>query len=244
MMNAPSQLLKLLALLLDYPREDLRAEGEQLQALLDDIDLPDEHRNALSNLLDYLGRDDLLDVQAGYDSLFERGRTLSLLLFEHVHGESRDRGQAMVDLLQRYTDAGLVIDVPELPDYLPLYLEYLSLMSPEQAKSGLSEIAHILALLAVRLEERASPYASIMNTLLWLSGAQPDLSALRRDLAQETRDDSLEAIDQAWEEVPVSFNENAAGCSMAVNGRQLGSQIEQPMQWVAQAVPQAGRRAD
>ncbi|WP_259465967.1 nitrate reductase molybdenum cofactor assembly chaperone, partial [Pseudomonas aeruginosa] len=86
---------------------------------------------------------------ARYDGLFERGRSVSLLLFEHVHGESRDRGQAMVDLLDRYTGAGLQIDVPELPDYLPLYLEYLSLLPFAAASEGLAEVAHILGLLAL-----------------------------------------------------------------------------------------------
>lgn len=140
-MNDHSQLFRLLALLLDYPRAELREESLGLHALIRTCELPEALRDDLAALLNELCQGDLLDVQARYDGLFERGRSVSLLLFEHVHGESRDRGQAMVDLLDRYTGAGLQIDVPELPDYLPLYLEYLSLLpfaaaSEELAESG------------------------------------------------------------------------------------------------------------
>ncbi len=117
-------------------------------------------------------------MQARYDGLFERGRSVSLLLFEHVHGESRDRGQAMVDLLDRYTQAGLEIDVTELPDYLPLYLEYLSpLPDAESARAGLAEVAHILALLALRLEERGSGYAAVFRRRCWNCPASARTSA-------------------------------------------------------------------
>ncbi|MNO69435.1 putative nitrate reductase molybdenum cofactor assembly chaperone NarW [compost metagenome] len=241
-MTDHSQLLKLMALLLDYPRAEVRAESLALHGLIRMADLPEAQRDGLAALLAELCQGDLMDVQACYDGLFERGRALSLLLFEHVHGESRDRGQAMVDLLERYTQVGLEIDVPELPDYLPLYLEYLSLLSPLAARSGLAEVAHILALLEVRLEERDSAYAAIFQTLLELSGEQPDLSALRRDRQQEERDDSLEAIDKAWEETPVSFTEPAVGCPSS-SARRPSQSIEQPMQWVAQPVPQMQYRA-
>ncbi|WP_171892144.1 nitrate reductase molybdenum cofactor assembly chaperone, partial [Pseudomonas aeruginosa] len=147
-MNDHSQLFRLLALLLDYPRAELREESLGLHALIRTCELPEALRDGLAALLNELCQGDLLDVQARYDGLFERGRSVSLLLFEHVHGESRDRGQAMVDLLDRYTRAGLQIDVPELPDYLPLYLEYLSLLPFAAASEGLAEVAHILGLLA------------------------------------------------------------------------------------------------
>lgn len=67
---------------------------------------------------------DPLDARAQYSELFDRGRATSLLLFEHVHGESRDRGRAMVDLLAQYEQHGLQLNSRELPDHLPLYLEY------------------------------------------------------------------------------------------------------------------------
>ncbi|WP_268594516.1 nitrate reductase molybdenum cofactor assembly chaperone, partial [Escherichia coli] len=96
---------------------------------------------------------------------FDRGRATSLLLFEHVHGESRDRGQAMVDLMAQYRAAGLEIDSRELPDFLPLYLEYLASRSAAQAREGLQDIAPILALLGARLQQRESPYAVLFDLL-------------------------------------------------------------------------------
>lgn len=231
-----SQLLKLSALLLDYPRPEVREESLALHALIRTLDLPDAQRDGLAALLNELCQGDILDVQARYDGLFERGRSVSLLLFEHVHGESRDRGQAMVDLLDRYTRAGLAIDVNELPDYLPLYLEFLALQDAESARVGLAEVAHILALLAARLDERGSAYAAIFQSLIVLSGECPDLSALQRDRQQEARDDSLEALDKAWEETPVNFTEPAAGCPSS-GARRPSADLEQPLQWVAQPVP-------
>ncbi|MFV3332125.1 nitrate reductase molybdenum cofactor assembly chaperone [Pseudomonas sp. NY15437] len=241
-LESHSQLLKLSALLLDYPRIELREESLALHALIRTGDLSERQRDGLAALLNELCQGDILDVQARYDGLFERGRSVSLLLFEHVHGESRDRGQAMVDLMDRYTQAGLVIDVNELPDYLPLYLEFLALQDAESARAGLAEVAHILALIALRLEERGSSYAAVFNSLLELSGEQPDLGALKRDREQEVRDDSLEAIDKAWEETPVSFSEPAVGCP-STSARRISSAAEQPMQWVAQPVPQMQYRA-
>ncbi|MCY1405800.1 putative nitrate reductase molybdenum cofactor assembly chaperone NarW [compost metagenome] len=240
-MTDHSQLLKLAALLLDYPRAELREESLALHGLIRMATLPEAQRDGLAELLNELCQGDLLDVEARYDGLFERGRNVSLLLFEHVHGESRDRGQAMVDLLDRYNQIGLDIDVAELPDYLPLYLEYLSLLAPEDARNGLAEVAHILALLAVRLEERGSAYAAVFQVLLEMSGERPDLSALRRDRQQEQRDDSMEAIDKAWEETPVSFTDPAGGCPSA-SGRRPSQSAEQPLQWVAQPVPQVQYR--
>lgn len=235
-MDAHSQLLKLSALLLDYPRAEVREESLALHALIRTLDLPEAQRDGLAALLGELCQGDLLDVQARYDGLFERGRSVSLLLFEHVHGESRDRGQAMVDLLDRYTRAGLAIDVNELPDYLPLYLEFLALQDAAAARAGLAEVAHILVLLAARLDERGSAYAAIFQALLELSGERPDLSALQRDREQEARDDSLEALDKAWAETPVSFAEPLAGCPSS-STRPLRASAEQPLQWVAQPVP-------
>ncbi|MGV8690916.1 nitrate reductase molybdenum cofactor assembly chaperone [Pseudomonas aeruginosa] len=149
-MNDHSQLFRLLALLLDYPRAELREESLGLHALIRTCELPEALRDGLAALLNELCQGDLLDVQARYDGLFERGRSVSLLLFEHVHGESRDRGQAMVDLLDRYTGA--------------------------------------------------------------------------------------------WEETPVSFTDPAGGCPSS-SGRRPTASTEQPLQWVAQPVPQMQYRA-
>lgn len=201
------QILKVISLLLDYPGEELRAgRAELLAAIGEAREISPAQRIALADLVGELTRDDLLDVQERYSELFERGRALSLLLFEHVHGESRDRGQAMVDLMAQYSEAGFAIGVRELPDYIPLYLEYLATREPLEAREGLADVAHLLALLAARLEERESPHAACFHALLQIAGQPQALVAgLREQVAKEERDDSLEALDKVWEEEQVNF---------------------------------------
>jgi nitrate reductase delta subunit len=147
----------------------------------------------------------LLDRQADYCELFDRGRATSLLLFEHVHGESRDRGQAMVDLMEQYRVAGLEIDSRELPDFLPLYLEYLATRSLDEVRGGLQDIAPILALLGARLQQRQSSYAVLFDLLLALSGTDVQAQTLESQVAKEARDDTPQALDAVWEEEQVKF---------------------------------------
>src|SRR5690606_13017652 len=94
------QSLRVLSLLMDYPTADLVAAKDELIALTLEADLNQPTQQALVDFIAQRCSHDLLDWQAEYDGLFERGRSLSLLLFEHVHGESRDRGQAMVNLMR------------------------------------------------------------------------------------------------------------------------------------------------
>lgn len=202
------RILKVISLLLDYPDEALaQGHGQLAQAIDAAREISPAQRAALRCLLDELSGDDLMEVQARYDGLFERGRALSLLLFEHVHGESRDRGQAMVDLMAQYEDAGFAIGVRELPDYIPLYLEYLASCDPLSAREGLADVAHLLALLAARLEQRDSRYAACLRALLQIAGVDPQavMETARERVGGERRDDSLEAMDKVWEEEAVDF---------------------------------------
>ena len=130
-------------------------------------------RDRLEVLMDELVTLDLYDLQERYGLLFDRTRTLSLHLFEHVHGESRDRGQAMVDLMQVYDRAGMAIGSRELPDYLPLFLEFLATQPLPEAMDLLSQPAHILAALAERLRKRKSSYAAVFDALARLAHADP-----------------------------------------------------------------------
>jgi nitrate reductase delta subunit len=142
-----------------------------------------------------------MDLQAAYVGLFDRVRTLSLHLFEHVHGESRDRGQAMVDLVKLYQRHGLDVTAKELPDYLPLFLEFLSIVPPAEARDLLGEAAHIFPAIGGRLARRESPYAAVFTALAELAGGSvgtgPDVD--------EPDTESPEAIDRAWEEAAVTF---------------------------------------
>ena len=180
------RILKVISLLLDYPDQHLRdGHAELAQAIGSAREISPEQRIALRRLLDELTEGDLMDVQERYTDLFDRGRALSLLLFEHVHGESRDRGQAMVDLMAQYTEAGFAIGVRELPDYIPLYLEYLATREDLEAREGLADVAHLLALLAARLQERESPHAACFTALLQIAGepVQETLAGLQEQVA-------------------------------------------------------------
>lgn len=167
--------------------------------------LSKEDAHALGIFLRDLTAMDPLDAQAQYSELFDRGRATSLLLFEHVHGESRDRGQAMVDLLAQYEQHGLQLNSRELPDHLPLYLEYLSQLPQSEAVEGLKDIAPILALLSARLQQRESRYAVMFDLLLKLANTAIDSDKVAEKIADEARDDTPQALDAVWEEEQVKF---------------------------------------
>ena len=214
------QILKVIGLLMEYPDELLWECKEDALALIrrDAPMLTDFTRNLLNA--------PLLDKQAEWCEVFDRGRTTSLLLFEHVHAESRDRGQkvgmidaafdpaeVMVDLLAEYEKVGLQLDCRELPDYLPLYLEYLSVLPDDQAKEGLLNVAPILALLGGRLKQREAPWYALFDTLLQLAGSTLSSDSVTKQVNSEERDDTRQALDAVWEEEQVKFIEdNATAC--------------------------------
>lgn len=202
------KILQLLSLLLDYPKQPIKDAKDDLLAMVADAAITPAHQAALSAFIRNRCDADLMDWQSEYDGLYERGRSLSLLIFEHIHGESRDRGQAMVNLMAQYREAGLDIGVKELPDYLPLYLEFLSTQGEQNAQIGLEEIAPVLAVLLCRLEQRKSDYASIFSTLVALSAAEVDLDDIKAQIAGEKRDDTPKELDKVWEEEMVSFMGN------------------------------------
>lgn len=226
----------ILSYLLDYPTQALVEHRYDVLNAIDALPLDRDHTEALKGFVRSQTERDLLDWQSEYDELFERGRSLSLLLFEHLHGESRDRGQAMVDLLRQYRQAGLDISERELPDYLPLYLEFLSTQGPDNFRAGLAEVAHILAVLACRLEQRDSPYAAVLHALLSMSGVDVALEDVREQLNGEKRDDTPEAIDKVWEEEQVTFGPGATGdgCPTAQHKPSESQRRDQymPLNWV------------
>ncbi|MBZ7126368.1 nitrate reductase molybdenum cofactor assembly chaperone [Klebsiella grimontii] len=201
------QILKAIGLLMEYPDEFLwQCKEELLSMVRRDAPLLDDFAAAMLNA-------PLLDKQAEWCEVFDRGRATSLLLFEHVHAESRDRGQAMVDLLAQYEKAGLVLDCRELPDHLPLYLEYLSILSEAEAREGLQNVAPILALLGGRLKQRDTPWYLLFDALLDLAGSPLSSDSVTKQVKQETRDDTRQALDAVWEEEQVKFIEdNATAC--------------------------------
>jgi nitrate reductase delta subunit len=205
---------KALSALLSYPTAALQQAGRELAAALDTDGLITGHvRAALQRLIDEIAGGDLYDLQERYTLLFDRTRSLSLHLFEHVHGESRDRGQAMIDLKAMYEQAGLDISASELPDFLPLFLEYLSTLPANEACATLGQPTHILAALAERLRKRKSPYEAVFRALSALAVAKPrpeDVAILMQEPDPDPLD--LAALDAAWEDEPVTFGPGATSC--------------------------------
>ncbi|HVN01032.1 MAG TPA: nitrate reductase molybdenum cofactor assembly chaperone [Caulobacteraceae bacterium] len=202
-----------LALMLSYPTDDLQAlAGEALAAIDDEALVPARIRRALGKLALRLSTEDLLALQEDYVWLFDRTRSLSLNLYEHVHGESRERGQAMVGLLELYRSKGLELSTGELPDYLPVFLEFLSTLPDADAASMLGEAAHVIAAIGERLHKRGSLYRAAFGALASLSAARADREALASLLAEPDDDPSdLAALDRLWAETPVTFGPGASG---------------------------------
>lgn len=202
--------LRALAALLGYPSEDLKTHIAELRsALQDEGTLRPGERAWLEPLLRSFESMDLLDLQAGYSELFDRSRSLSLHLFEHVHGDGRDRGQAMIDLGQQYLESGFFLEASELPDFVPVFLEYVSCLPPGEARETLGQPAHVFAALAERLDKRQSAYAAIFRCLVTLAGVRPDREAVA-EIDQNTPPQDSPAIDEEWEEAPVSFTVGGA----------------------------------
>ncbi len=202
--------LRALAALLAYPSADLKAHVADLrEAFADEGVLSRAERRRLEPLLRSLESDDLLDLQSAYSELFDRARSLSLHLFEHVHGDSRERGQAMIDLGKQYLESGIFLEANELPDFLPVFLEYASCLPERDARDALAQPAHVFAALAERLGKRGPIYAGIFHALVALAGVKPDADALA-EIDRNTPEDDPSKIDEEWEEAPVSFSSKGA----------------------------------
>ena len=199
--------LKALSALLSYPDQALVDGASEIrEAIAAEGVLAGTPRRALHPLLTAFERSDLIDLQEEYVDLFDRTRSLSLHLFEHVHGESRDRGQAMIDLKALYESHGLAIDASELPDHLPMFLEFLSTRPLAEARELLGQTAHISAAIGERLTKRGSPYAAVFEALVALSATEPGEAAVAALLDEpDVAPDDLAALDAAWEDAPVTF---------------------------------------
>ncbi|MDB5774627.1 MAG: narJ [Herbaspirillum sp.] len=203
-------IFSMLGALLDYPEPLLiDALPEIRDTMMRERIFPPDTRAALMALIDWMAARPLLALQEEHVETFGRGRATSLYLFEHVHGESRERGPAMIDLLAMYEAKGLFLGPGELPDYLPVFLEFLGQESPAQARTLLIEIAGIARQIAAKLAERGSAYAAAVAALLPLAGEPPlDAAAASTPSADGVRlaaETDGAALDLEWQDQPVDF---------------------------------------
>jgi len=191
-------LFRAFSVLLSYPSEQSRQTLPEIADVVRATPLvPSRERRDLVDLIDELGHGDLLDAEARYVDLFDRGRASSLHLFEHLHGESRDRGDAMVELKRVYERAGFDLSTQELPDYLPVVLEYLSCRDLVEARAMLADCAHILMTIGRSLIARRSRYAAVLQALIVIAGESPIDIAKVPPVKERT-----DALDQDWAEEP------------------------------------------
>lgn len=191
-------LFRVLSALLTYPSREMRQALPEMAGVVRGATLlaPREQRGLL-DLMDELGRGDLLEAEERYVDLFDRGRALSLHLFEHLHGDGRDRGAAMVELKRIYERAGFELSARELPDYLPVLLEYLSCRDLVEARAMLADCAHILNTIGRALIARGSRYAAILQALIVIAGEKPIDATQVPAVAEEP-----ESLDREWVEEP------------------------------------------
>ncbi|WP_409077722.1 nitrate reductase molybdenum cofactor assembly chaperone [Roseovarius sp. SCSIO 43702] len=235
--------LKALSLTLSYPSAELQGAMPEIGAVFGaDPRIAPDTKAALQALADSVAQGDLYDLQESYVMLFDRSRTLSLNLFEHVHGESRDRGGAMVSLLETYREGGFEPATTELPDHLPVLLEFLASRPASEAREILADAAHILDALSTRLLRRESGYAAAFTALLQIAGSRADAGAVADMLAQPDDDPTdLEALDAVWEETEVTFGPDPnAGCPQV---RDMLAQIDTPARSLKPAPAASNRSA-
>lgn len=214
--RATASALRALARLLDYPDRELRELLPELRPMLHaarraGAALSQARMDALDGLLRSLEASDALDAEAEYVRVFDSGRACSLHLFEHVHGDSRERGPALVDLRHDYEQAGLELAPGELPDYLPVVLEFASTQPAAEMRAFLGELIHILSAIHGGLQRQGSAYAAVIEAIAELAGEE--LGAV--EPAPEP------ALDAQWEE-PAAFD----GCSLPNRRPRPGVEVE------------------
>jgi len=220
---------KALAGLLIYPDEALIDALPEIMDILREAELPPAQAEAVLGFCDRLAAADLLDAQSEYVALFDSSPSLSLYLFGHVFGDSRERGQAMADLVEDYRGMGLDLTADELPDFLPVFLEYASLHDATKARLLLAEVAEVVSLLAARLERRSAPYATVLRSIEALSARQADRDVVEARLAEDVPEDTPEAIDARYEEAPVNFMEPAVADSACSKAAALVAQFSRDL---------------
>ena len=206
---------KILGLLLTYPEGTVySASNELLQQLRYEAILPEKQIKKIEQFLSLQKSSSLIECQEDYVKTFDQGRAHCLHLFEHIHGESRERGQAMVDLVDTYAARGLQINNGELPDYLPLFLEYLSYCPAKDAGHLLGEAIDVISIIDIKLKKCNSPYAVIFSSIVALSSIKPDKLKVSAALENACKDpETLEELDEQWKEAAAFSGDPVADCN-------------------------------
>ncbi len=212
--------LKVLALLLAYPEENILAAADEMLLVFEEEALLPGHCVAgLRMLLAARAKGGIYEAQARYGALFDSQPSASLYLFQHLYGDSRERGPALVELIELYQEHGLEMSVRELPDYLPLFIEFASQLPESEARSLLGDTTHVFEVLRQRLTDWHSPYAAVFSALVALSSRPPDKNEMDKLTAQKVRTPGdMAAIDEDWEDKPVSFSVGSAHESVDATG--------------------------
>lgn len=198
---------RVLAHLLRYPQSEWLDHMDELKtAIADEGFLKGKALKQLLGFMDELGKTELLEAQENYVELFDRGRAHCLHLFEHVHGESRFRGQAMIELAERYKQKGLEIGTGELPDYLPLFLEFVSICDPEDGLETLAQAAPVIATIGEKLNRQGCGYGTVMHAIVTLSGVRLSKAEIAKAADAALPDiKTLDDLDEQWQE-PEAFS--------------------------------------
>lgn len=220
---------KILGLLLSYPKQDLIDNLDAAEDILKKENfLPKRSMKKLLNFITYMKQTDLYELQEEYVELFDRGRAHCLHMFEHIHGESRDRGQAMVNLIESYAERGFYMKEGELPDYLPLFLEYLSTLSADEAVSLIGDPINVIATIGIRLKKRDSLYYILFEALENLAKVKPDAAILAEAKAEKLERQTLDELDEEWEEAEAFDNSKDCGACDMTSYHRNNTHLSQP----------------
>lgn len=160
------KLYKILSVLLDYPERDLIESLPEIKALLnEDPDVEESERSILQAFLSRVEGKSLLDLQQEYVSTFDMSAEHSLHLTHHLFGDDKNRGPALIDLGELYKDYGVEVTTNELPDYLPLVLEFAAYLDGNEATVFLSDAKKVFSVLLDNLKKAESPYAELISII-------------------------------------------------------------------------------
>jgi nitrate reductase delta subunit len=170
------------AVLLRYPEDSLPDHLPLIGHVV--AGLPSEPASQLGQFLDYLTSTPLLDVQRHYVETFDMRRKCSPYLTYWTHGDTRNRGMALLHFKGAYREAGVTIGEEELPDHLAVVLEFASAHDPELGNALLAEHRGVITLLEAALDDVSSPYALVVTAALGTTSAlTPEDELLMQHLA-------------------------------------------------------------